>query len=246
MKRRRGHCSLCQCPAVIEKCGLRVCAYHYRYGEEDPPCPICSAMEHPLWTYTVDGEQPLRKIERRQVKLTNTVFLDDSSEMVLDVEVVTEPAPKDWPAKKRFSVVMIGVGQQVGSHFYITQWASDWEKELFAAVRPTLALASRIYSDASGNFDTQVLAGRWISGPSVQWTDVPMWPWLDVRSKTLNVRSYLRDQNIGSQVNRVGDIFGRAVRRAWTNKAQREAVWKHNYLDVLELSKRVFQIEWPT
>lgn len=212
-------------------------------------------MLTPRWTYTVDGELPPKKVQVRQVKLSNTVFLDDNGEMVLDIECVLEPAPDDWPRRKRFSVIMIGVGQQLGPHFYITQWASDWEKELLDAARPTLALASKVYIEARGDFDTEVLAGQWVSGRSSKWDDKPLWPAIDVRKKTLNVRHILKQQDITAQIDRNGDIRGKDVLKLWPlpkndqrDKAWadgREKVWKHNYLDVLETSKKVFQIEWP-
>jgi hypothetical protein len=199
----------------------------------------------PRWTYTVHGELPPKKVQVRQVKLPNSVFLDERNEMVLDIECVRELAPREWPVRKRFSVVMIGLGQQIGSHYYITQWASDWERELLDAVRPRLALARKIYIEARGDFDTEVLAGRWISGRSVRWSDPPLWPAVDVRQKTMNVRKTLREQDIGPQVDRDGDIRGKDVLKLWPDKGTREPVWKHNYLDVLETSLKIFQIEWP-
>lgn len=212
-------------------------------------------MLSPRWTYTAHGEPPPKKVQVRQVKLPNTVFLDDNGEMVLDIECVKEPAPLEWPLPKRFTVVMIGVGQQLGPHFYVTQWASDWERELLDAARPTLALASKVYIEARGDFDTEVLAGQWVSGRSGKWNDKPLWPAIDIRKKTLNVRSILHDQGIGAQIDRNGDIRGKDVLRLWplprndqrdkTWADGREKVWKHNYLDVLETSKKVFQIEWP-
>jgi hypothetical protein len=207
----------------------------------------------PRWTYTLSGEPPPKKVMVRQVKLANTIFLDNKNEMVLDIECVREPAPKQWPVRKRFSAVMIGIGQQVGKTFYVTQWASDWEKDLIETVRPTLALASKIYIEARGDFDTEVLAGRWISGRKVRWARDPLWPAIDIRHKTENVRRILRQQGIGPQVDRDGDIRGKDVLKLWptpidtparADAKNREQVWRHNFLDVVETSKKIFQIDW--
>jgi len=116
------------------------------------------------WTYTSTGDVPKKRVvEMRQICLKKQVFLDSPREMVLDIECVTEPAPAQWPRPKRFTTVMIGVGQQIGTDYWITQWATDWERELLEAARPTLALATKIYFEGRGDFDTEVLAGRWVS-----------------------------------------------------------------------------------
>ena len=35
-------CVLCSCIQTHEKYGFPVCKYHWRYGEDDPPCPTCN------------------------------------------------------------------------------------------------------------------------------------------------------------------------------------------------------------
>jgi hypothetical protein len=206
----------------------------------------------PRWTYTAHGELPPKKVEVRQVKLPNTIFLDTSSELVLDIECVKEVAPKEWPRRKRFSTIMVGIGQQVGKNFYITQYGSDWEKDLMDAIRPALGLAKLVYIEARGDFDSLVLAGHWVSAQADTWGDYPLWPAVNILKKTRNVRSLLREQRIESQVDRTGDISGKDVPRLWTIPrgqrapliSAREKVWRHNYLDVLDTSKKIFQIEW--
>jgi len=189
-------------------------------------------------------------VESRQVKLAGHVYFDNSREMVLHIECVKEHAPKNWPKNKRYSVVMIGVGQQIGKDYWITQWASNWERELMDAARPTLALASTIYTESRSNFDIEVLAGKWISATE-RWDDQPLWPFIDVSRKVVNVRDLLREQQIGPAVNRVGDIKSKQVVKYWRprkgqdRKRMQEYVWKHNYLDILESTERIFQIEWP-
>lgn len=195
------------------------------------------------WVYTATGELPPRKVEIRHQVFLNTVWLNNSRDTVLDIECVKEPAPDHWPDRNRFSVVMIGLGQQRKKDFHVIQYASDWERDLLDAARPMLGLAGRILIEARGDFDTEVLAGRWVSSRRPCWTDAPLWPALDLRSKTLNVRSLIQEQEIDPQVDRTGDISGKDVLRMWPDKARRESVWRHNFLDVIETSMKIFQIE---
>lgn len=242
MKRRK-RCTLCRCTATTEIYGFPVCRYHYRHGEEDPPCPICTIIGNPRWTYTVNGELPPKKVEVRQSTIPKTVFLDNSREMVLHVQTVKEPAPLEWPTEKRYSVVIIGLGQQVGEDYVITQWASDWERELIDAARPRLALASKIYIEGATDFETDVLAGQWVSR-NQQWGEPTLWPAIDIRQKTVNVYRTIREQRIGEQIDRVNDIKMKYAARLWAKK-DREPVLRHNYYNLLDTSMKIFQIEWP-
>lgn len=233
-------CALCRCIARAEVYGFKVCRYHVHYGESDPPCPYCSrSLFETRWTYTPHGHlMSTTKVERRQVKLPNTIFFDHSTEAIVKVEVVKEPVPFHR-SKMRPSVVVIGLGQQLGQNFFITQWASDWERELFNAARPSLALAARIYSDAHNRWDLKALAGHLGS-------HVPTWPTMDVLDKAVDVRSVLRQQDIPSQLlDVVEDHKQFDVARAW-KAGQKEDVLKFNYFRVLDAAMRVFQIEWPT
>lgn len=38
----RQRCAICKCDMAYLKFGFPVCKYHYRKGEDDPPCPICN------------------------------------------------------------------------------------------------------------------------------------------------------------------------------------------------------------
>lgn len=246
-------CAFCRCTSVAELYGFRVCRWHQRHGENQGDCPICATIGNPRWTYTVNGELPPKKVEVRQVVIPKSVFLNDNREMVLSVQCVKEPAPLEWPNDNRLSVVMIGLGQQIGPNYTITQWASDWERELLDAARPRLALASKIYVESRWNFDADVLAGQWVSALSDRWGDAPLWPAIDVRSKVVNVYDMLREQNIGPQLERPRNVNARGLQALWQTpkgeraplQSAREIVWRTNYLDVLETSMKVFQIEWP-
>ena len=247
MKRQR-RCVLCLCNASLELNGFPVCRWHYRNGESDPPCPVCQPDVDYRWTFTTTGEPDPRKVVCRQIKLSNTVFLEDKRETVLDIVCVNEPAPAAWPYRIRKSVVMIGLGQQLRGHFFITQWATDWEQALFDAVRPSLALASRIYTTTrGGNIDGEILSGHWVSARHQRWNDKPLWPAIDIRDRMVNVRTMLRQQQIGPCVDRTDDIRDTQAIRYWLSRDRhkQEAVWKHNYLNVLEMSKQIFQLEWP-
>jgi hypothetical protein len=37
-----GTCTLCECPAVANKFGFRVCGVHVIWGENEPRCPVCA------------------------------------------------------------------------------------------------------------------------------------------------------------------------------------------------------------
>lgn len=238
MERRiRGRCALCRCRAKAEVYGIRVCPYHVDHGESDRPCPYCltSPLYDPRWTYTIHGEPLPKKVQVRQMHLPNTIFLDANGEIVLDIESVREPRVGGG---NRHSVVMVGVGLQMGTTFTITQWASDWERDLLDAVRPTLALAHRIFITSRMNRDVEILAGTWMAKTA------PTWPVMDVRTKTLNVHPFLRDQTIPPNNRPSIDIAEEDVPRRW-NANDREPVWRHNYLDVLDSAMRIFQIEWP-
>jgi hypothetical protein len=195
----------------------------------------------------------------RQVKLSKTVFLDDVGELVLAVECVTEVAPAEWPTKKRPTVIMVGIGQQVGQHFYITQYASDWERDLMEAVRPSLALAPKIYIEGRDDYESLVMAGQWVSARELPWNDTALWPSVDIRTKVLNVRTVFAKQDIEPQIERLDDIRTKDVMRYWDpfvpqatardaatrlRRDRRQKVWRHNYLAVLDTCMKIFQIEW--
>lgn len=234
----RGRCALCRCRAKAVMYGIRVCTYHVAHGESDPPCPYCHQYRlfDPRWTYTVNGAMPPKKVQVRQVNLPNTIFFDSSGELALSIISVKEPTPKHWPSasRTRRSVVMIGVGLQLGTQFTITQWASDWERELLDAARPTLALAHRIYVLSKSS--VHILAGDGYALP-------PFWPTMNVRDKAFDVKPFFHQQDIRPNA-RENDIEDERSEPLWRKKAY-DVVWRHNYLDVLDLSMRVFQIEWP-
>lgn len=240
----RGRCALCRCRARHDLHGFRVCDYHVDHGEDDRPCPYCLTYQlfDPRWTYTVTGSAPSKLVQRRQVNLPNTIFLDNNGEVVLSVESVPEDAPRSWPKKKRQSVVIVGVGLQLGTTFTITQWASDHERQLFEAITPTLALARKVYT--LGWRDAHVLRGD----VKLTRNEVP-WPTLNVCSKVVNARPILESQRI-PPTTRTNDIDPLHVTRMWAVRSsdqpqRREAVWRHNYLNVLDLAMRMFQVEWP-
>lgn len=252
MTRIRGRCALCRCKAVDTLYSFKVCLYHLRHGEDDPPCPFChrSLFFDPRWTYTVNGEKPPEKIQVRQSRLSNTIFFDNPTEACVEVVTVKEPSHGGWPTKFRNSVVMIGIGQQVGTEFVITQWASDWERELFEAARPSLALASRIFDTSRFNYNVKVLAGSWRAEQE------PYWPTVDVQIKTVpRLRTILGQQLIRSFLTR--EESSDALLPNWWMKpenrvitateleARRNVVWRANYARVLDSARQVFQIEWP-
>ena len=181
----------------------------------------------------------------RQAILPKTVYFDNPGEMVLDIECIKEDAPKGWPLRKRFNVCMVGMGVQRGTDFVITQYASNYDRELMDTVAPSLRLARRIFIEARGNFDAEVLAGRWVSARKPKWDKRPLWPTLNIDDKVFNVRQLIRQQGIGPQVDRKGDITGKQVLRMWDDKKKREAIWSHNYLDLIDTARKIFQIEWP-
>ncbi len=214
----------------------------------------------PFWekivniTYTRTGELPGGRVEMRTERLRNVIYFDRVGEMVLDIECVKEPVEQPrvlprgvgrWPLPKRFAPVMIGVGIQEKHDFVIHQWASNWERELINAAAPHLALAKRIFIEARQDFDSEVLAGRWVSARKPRWEKRPLWPHVDIRDKVLNVRTMIKQQDIGSEVDRTGDIKGKAVLKLWNERQHREKVWRHNYLDILDTARKIFQIEWP-
>lgn len=238
LKHIRGRCALCRCRARFRLYGIKVCAYHLTHGEADPDCPYCfqSKLYDVRWTYTVTGVKLPSKVQVRQMKHPNTIFLDDNGEVVLSLISLPERAPRGWKEKTRRTAVMVGIGLQMGTEFTITQWASEWERDLIDAVRPTLALAHRIFT--VGKSDVSILAG---DGYSQRAT----WPTMNVRDKTVNVRRLLEQQDIRPNA-RENDIEDTAVQRMWRyNDTSIESVWRHNYLDVLDASMRIFQIEWP-
>lgn len=236
----RGRCAICRCKAVTRAYGFKVCRYHETHGESDPPCPYCFRYRlfDPRWTYTVTGELRKRNVQVRQVTLPKTVFLDANGETVLCVETVREHAPTGYPTKMRQSVVVVGVGLQMGENFTITQWATDWENHLFETITPMLSLTPKIYMH--GLRGAVVLAGGRLNPE-----DTP-WPTLDIRHKVINVVPFLDDQKIPPS-DRAGDISPEQVHGLWSTRSDinREKVFRHNYLNVLDLSMRVFQIEWP-
>lgn len=235
----RGRCALCRCRAKFRVYGIKVCHYHIEHGESDPDCPYCFQYKlfDARWTYTVTGQKTPNKVQVRQMRHPNTIFLDNNGELVLDIISVSEPAPSGFKNKMRQSVVMIGVGLQLGTEFTITQWASDWERDLLEAARPTLALANRIFT--IGCSAVSVLAGDGYSRSAT-------WPTVNVRQKMMDVRPLLNAQDIRPN-GREDDITDDQAHRKWTHRTapDRESVWRHNYLDVLDASMRVFQIEWP-
>ena len=204
-------------------------------------------MPHPVdpgrWIYTATGELPPKKVEIRHQIFPNTVWLNNSRDTVLDIECVKEPASDLWPERNRLSVVMIGLGQQRKKDFHVIQYACDWERDLMDAARPMLGLADRILVASRWNEEPFIMAGRWVNSRAPIWPDPPLWPAVDLRTKTLNVWQMIRDQKVGPQVDRTGDISGKDVLRAWPNKARREEVWRHNFLDVVETSMKIFQLE---
>lgn len=235
----RGRCALCRCRAKSRIYGIKVCTYHVTHGESDPPCPYCLQYRlfDPRWTYTVTGERTPNKVQVRQMHLPDTIFFDRNGEAVLHLVSVPEAAPRGFPNKVRQSVVMIGIGLQMGTTFTITQIASDWERELIDAARPMLALTNRIYT--IGRSAISVLAGDAYAAP-------PTWPTMNLRDKMDNVRRILDDQDIRS-FGHPEPLDGDKVRRFWMSGdlTKREAVWRSNYFDVLDASMRIFQIEWP-
>jgi hypothetical protein len=234
----RGRCALCRCRATTKLYGIKVCGWHVEHGEEDRPCPYCATRRlfDPRWTYTINGSLPPTKVQVRIMNMPNTIFLDNNGEVVLDVIPVKEPSPRGWPTQFRFSAVLIGIGLQMGSTFTITQWGSDWERDLLDAVRPTLALANKVFIVSRFDHDTEVLAGTFRA------TCEPTWPTLDVREKTDNVRRVLNNQNIQPH-ERENDINPDRAHRLW-NQKDREPVWRHNYLNVLDAAMRIFQVDW--
>jgi hypothetical protein len=234
----RGRCALCRCRAKHRLYGFRVCHYHITHGEGDPDCPYCFQYKlyDPRWTYTVTGQATPNKVQVRQMRHPNTVFLDDNGEAVLSILSLPEPMPNSFRQKTRRSAVVIGIGLQMGTEFSVTQWGSEWERELLNAARPTLALTSKLYT--LGKSAVSILAGDGYGQP-------PTWPTINVRAKSMNVRRILEYQDIRPNA-RENDIEETAVMRMWRySETTREAVWRHNYLDVLDLVMRVFQIEWP-
>lgn len=234
---------MCRCRAKQQLYGFRVCDYHVGHGESDPPCPYCLQYRlfDPRWTYTTTGREPSKLVHIRQVNLPNTVFLDGNGEIVLSVESVSEFAPRSWSSKKRQTVVMIGVGLQMGTTFTITQWATDWEQALMDAAAPTLALANKVYT--LGYRDVRALNGGFNGARGT----VP-WPTINVEPKMINATTIFNAQGITPNP-REHDINQNHVARLWTGRhdrsTHRDQVWRHNYLNVLDLAMRVFQIEWP-
>jgi len=197
-----------------------------------------------LWVYTSTGELPsTRKVEIRHQILNNTIWLRESRDTVLQMVTVKEPAPSIWPEQHRLSVVMIGLGQQRKRDFHVIQFAGDWERDLMDAARPMLGLAGRVLTASRWNSEPVVLAGRWVNTRAPQWPGMPLWPSVDIKAKTVNVWQEIRDQQIGPQVDRTGDISEKDASRLWADPAQREGVWRHNFLDVIETSMKIFQIE---
>lgn len=199
--------------------------------------------DHSLWVYTSTGELPSKKVEIRHQIFKNTVWLNNSRDTVLDIECVKEPASTMWPERKRHSVVMIGLGQQRKRDFHVIQYASDWERDLLDAARPMLGLAGRILVASRYNEEPFILAGRWVNSRAPIWMGPPLWPALDVRNKTTSVYALLKEQRIDPQVDRSDDISDDDVIRSWSDKTQRERVWRHNFLDVVETSMKIFQLE---
>lgn len=237
----RGRCALCRCRAKSDLHGFKVCDYHVTHGESDTPCPYCHQYRlfDPRWTYTTTGSQASKLVQVRQSHMPNTIFLEGNGECVLSVESVPEFAPNSWHARMRQSVVMVGVGLQMRTTFTMTQWASDSEAELFAAITPQLSLVHRIYEH--GRRSSRALAGA--VGVKVPW------PSLDLTHKVINVEPIFAVQGIPPNP-REDDITEKDARRFWTgvpfgSHVRRETVWRHNFLDVLDLAMRVFQIEFP-
>jgi hypothetical protein len=240
----KGRCALCRCRAKHDLHGFRVCDYHLNHGEDDRACPYCHTylMFDPRWTYTTTGGPASKLVQRRQVELKDTIYLDDSSELVLSVESVMTHAPHSWPVNTRRTVVMVGVGLQLGTTFTITQWATDQEQALFNEITPTLSLARRVYTD--GWTSVRALSGN---GRSSRRHTVP-WPMLNIYDKSVNVEPILRKQRI-PRTKREHDIKPDHAERYWTVRqdqaTRRERVWRHNFLNVQDLALRVFQVEWP-
>lgn len=195
------------------------------------------------WVYTATGEMPSAKVQIRHQIFPNTIWLNNPRDTVLSLVWVKEPAPFIWPERHRPSAVMLGLGQQRQRDFHVIQYASDWERELLDAARPMLGLAERLLVGSRYNEEPFILAGRWVNSRAPIWIDPPMWPAVDVRRKTVNVRDMLQDQQVGKQVDRTGDLSPKKVGSTWGRPAQRESVWRHNFLNVVELGMQIFQLE---
>jgi hypothetical protein len=198
---------------------------------------MTSQLFDPRWTYTVTGKLPGKAVEVRQVRHDRTIFLDVHSDAVLDIIAVKEPAPRGWKERTRMSAVMIGMGVQGHQSFTVTQWATNWEQALFDAARPMMALVHRVFTlDMK---PIRVLAGDIYSEPAT-------WPTIDLRDKSVTLGQILRSQGIEPNT-REQDIEPRHVSARWRySPAAREEIWRHNYLNVMDLAMRAFQIEWPT
>jgi hypothetical protein len=160
---------------------------------------------------------------------------------LLDIEAVKTAAPVDWPFKMRFKTVMVGLGYWDDSGFRIDIYASDDEKALLEAVEDALGLSDVACYDATRDFDRIVLEGRWVnffrrhsevSGdwPSLEPVDESETDW-----RWLNLKKFLVTKSL---VDRSADIEAVEVLTRWP-KGDREPVWNHNLLDLVDFGLKV-------
>ena len=176
-------------------------------------------------------------VETRSRTLRETLLVEGVA--VLDIECVKVDAPTVWAYRRRFKTVMVGIGIQNGPNFLCVQFGSDDEAELLRAVSDFLIEkgVKRVLFSAARDFDVMVMAGLWTNARRAFAVRPGPWPTLDLRKLcvTENVRRQLK--NAVPAVNRDSDIRSVEVLERWPS-GDREPVWSHNELDVVELARQ--------
>lgn len=174
---------------------------------------------------------------------------------VLDIEAFKVPAPEGWPVKMRFQPMMVGLGYWDiwAGTFTSLIGASDDESEMVDWLEDVISRFKAIVFYATRDFDKNVLEGRWTNARRALSLVTPTWPilsrqdWLpeEERQEWINLRKYQVSQ---VSVDRTGDPFAVSsegvLRWPLMNESDREGVWLHNELDVLELGKTL-EIVFP-
>ena len=157
-------------------------------------------------------------------------------------------------SKSRFKTFMVGIGiWNVGigysGTFNIHQACSDDEHELMGWVDEHLAMCKCVIFSGTRDFDKVVLEGRWRGRRAHSLTSGP-WPHIvthleygiDTEESTewINLSKF-KIPVVQLSGYRADDLFwnhsDEILKWSTMNTAEKEAVWYHNYVDVLELGK---------
>jgi len=173
---------------------------------------------------------------RRVTKLTDVKMPDGI--MVLDIECVKERVA-NWVHPFRFRTVMIGFvkGNEA------IQLASNNLDELISAALAELSDFQIFVFEATRDFDIEVLRGRWTSARKAFANGPGPWATIDLSNRAVNMRrEFTKKGLMVSMVDRTEDIASVACIAHWL-KGDREPVFRHNLLDLIETSRRYLAFE---